>query len=40
MDRARRAILAKGGLEACNSFTKIYLAIFCQYPWEAVRRSP
>jgi len=33
MKRARRAILACGGLEACNSFTKIYLAIFGQYDW-------
>ncbi|MBI3448863.1 MAG: squalene--hopene cyclase [Acidobacteria bacterium] len=40
MERARRAILAKGGLEACNSFTKIYLAIFCQYPWEKCPSVP
>ena len=33
MRRARRVILDLGGIEACNSFTKIYLAIFGQYPW-------
>ncbi len=33
MERARRAILALGGLDACNSFTQIYLAIFGQYDW-------
>jgi squalene-hopene/tetraprenyl-beta-curcumene cyclase len=31
MDRARRAILELGGVDACNSFTKIYLSIFGQY---------
>ena len=33
MVRARRVILSCGGLDACNSFTKIYLAIFGQYDW-------
>lgn len=33
MTRARRAILERGGIEACNSFTKIQLAIFGQYTW-------
>ncbi len=33
MQRARRAILELGGIEACNSFTKIYLAICGQYDW-------
>ncbi|HYL06028.1 MAG TPA: squalene--hopene cyclase, partial [Thermoanaerobaculia bacterium] len=33
MQRARRAILDLGGIEACNSFTKIYLAICGQYDW-------
>lgn len=33
MAAARRAILARGGIEACNSFTKIQLAMFGQYPW-------
>ena len=31
MARARRVILELGGIEACNSFTKIYLSIFGQY---------
>ncbi|MBV8202223.1 MAG: squalene--hopene cyclase [Acidobacteria bacterium] len=33
MQRARRAILELGGIEACNSFTKIYLAVCGQYDW-------
>ena len=33
MVRARETILGLGGLDACNSFTKLYLAIFGQYPW-------
>jgi len=33
MKLARGRILQMGGLQACNSFTKIYLAIFGQYPW-------
>src|SRR6266567_5637558 len=33
MERARRVIQELGGLDACNSFTKIYLAIFGQYEW-------
>ncbi len=33
MARAREAVLAKGGIDACNSFTKIYLSIFGQYDW-------
>ncbi|HVR09939.1 MAG TPA: prenyltransferase/squalene oxidase repeat-containing protein, partial [Thermoanaerobaculia bacterium] len=33
MQRARQAILELGGIEACNSFTKIYLAICGQYDW-------
>lgn len=33
MARARRAILDHGGVEACNSFTKILLAMFGQLPW-------
>jgi squalene-hopene/tetraprenyl-beta-curcumene cyclase len=40
MERARRAILSLGGLEACNTFTKIYLAIFGQYPWEKCPSVP
>jgi squalene-hopene/tetraprenyl-beta-curcumene cyclase len=34
MRRARREILELGGIEACNSFTKLYLAIYGQYDWE------
>ncbi|RMH20438.1 MAG: squalene--hopene cyclase [Acidobacteria bacterium] len=37
MVRAREAILRLGGIEACNSFTKIYLSIFGLYDW---RRCP
>jgi squalene-hopene/tetraprenyl-beta-curcumene cyclase len=35
MVRARRTILEGGGIEACNSFTKILLAMFGQYDWSA-----
>ena len=34
MTRAREVIRRKGGLHACNSFTKIYLSIFGQYEWD------
>jgi squalene-hopene/tetraprenyl-beta-curcumene cyclase len=34
MVRARETILAHGGIEACNSFTRIYLAIFGQCSWD------
>jgi squalene-hopene/tetraprenyl-beta-curcumene cyclase len=40
MRRAREAILDLGGLEATNSFTRIYLAIFGQYPWERCPAVP
>ena len=33
MTKAKRAILDLGGIDACNSFTKIYLAIYGQFPW-------
>ncbi len=33
MARARECILRMGGIDACNSFTKIYLSIFGQYEW-------
>lgn len=33
MARARNVILAQGGIDACNSFTRIYLAIFGQTKW-------
>ena len=34
MANARRVVQELGGLDACNSFTKIYLSIFGQYDWE------
>ncbi|HXV75877.1 MAG TPA: squalene--hopene cyclase [Candidatus Polarisedimenticolaceae bacterium] len=34
MSAARRTIRALGGLDACNSFTKIYLAVFGQLDWD------
>lgn len=40
MVRARRVIRELGGIEACNSFTKTYLAIFGQYPWERCPAVP
>jgi squalene-hopene/tetraprenyl-beta-curcumene cyclase len=33
MRRARRTIHELGGIDACNSFTKMYLAICGQYDW-------
>jgi squalene-hopene/tetraprenyl-beta-curcumene cyclase len=33
MQRARRTILELGGIEACNSFTKIYLSICGEHDW-------
>lgn len=40
MARARHNILARGGLVHANVFTKITLAIFGQYPWDAVPAMP
>jgi squalene-hopene/tetraprenyl-beta-curcumene cyclase len=40
MRLARSRILEMGGLHACNSFTKIYLAIFGQYPWSRCPSVP
>ena len=40
MRAARGVILRLGGIEACNSFTKIYLAIFGQYPWDRCPAVP
>jgi squalene-hopene/tetraprenyl-beta-curcumene cyclase len=37
MIKARQTIRHLGGLDACNSFTKLYLSIFGQYDWN---RSP
>src|ERR1044072_2973454 len=40
MKRAREVIRNLGGLAATNSFTRIYLAIFGQYPWERCPAVP
>jgi squalene-hopene/tetraprenyl-beta-curcumene cyclase len=40
MRRARQVIRRLGGLDATNSFTRIYLAIFGQYPWERCPAVP
>ena len=40
MQKARRAVLDLGGIEACNSFTKIYLAIFGQWSWKQCPAVP
>jgi squalene-hopene/tetraprenyl-beta-curcumene cyclase len=40
MQRARRAILAHGGAEASNVFTRILLALFGVVPWRAVPMMP
>ena len=40
MARARRAILAAGGAERANVFTRVQLALFGQAPWRAVPVMP
>lgn len=40
MVRAREAIRSLGGIARTNSFTKIYLAIFGQWPWSRVPAVP
>jgi squalene-hopene/tetraprenyl-beta-curcumene cyclase len=40
MRRARAAILAAGGAERCNVFTRVQLALFGQVPWRAVPVMP
>ena len=40
MVNARERIRELGGVEACNSFTKIYLAIFGQYAWSRCPTVP
>jgi squalene-hopene/tetraprenyl-beta-curcumene cyclase len=40
MARARAAILAAGGAERCNVFTRATLALFGQVPWRAVPVMP
>jgi squalene-hopene/tetraprenyl-beta-curcumene cyclase len=40
MVRAREVILARGGVTACNTFTKIYLSIFGLYDWDGTPVVP
>ena len=40
MQRARQAILAKGGVVSANVFTKITLALFGQYDWIGLPSMP
>jgi len=40
MRRAREAILAAGGAERTNVFTRIQLALFGELPWDAVPSMP
>src|SRR5437016_2144361 len=40
MQRARAAILARGGASRCNVFTRILLALFGEVPWSAVPVMP
>jgi squalene-hopene/tetraprenyl-beta-curcumene cyclase len=40
MAKARAVIRELGGIEACNSFTKIYLAIFGQCGWDSCPAVP
>jgi squalene-hopene/tetraprenyl-beta-curcumene cyclase len=40
MQRARQAILAKGGAARANVFTRIQLALFGELPWHAVPVMP
>jgi len=40
MVRAREAILAQGGAETSNVFTRIQLALFAAVPWQAVPVMP
>ena len=40
MERARAAILARGGAARANVFTRIALALFGQVPWRAVPYMP
>ncbi len=40
MEKARKHILAKGGVERTNVFTKIILALFGQYEWKGIPCMP
>ncbi len=40
LERARRKIVAMGGITRCNTYTKIYLCFFGQYDYDAVPAIP
>ena len=40
MEKAKNFILLKGGIENANTYTKIILALFGQYPWKALPMIP
>ncbi|MCL4377834.1 MAG: squalene--hopene cyclase [Actinobacteria bacterium] len=40
MEKARNFILLKGGIENANTYTKIILALYGQYPWKALPVIP
>jgi squalene-hopene/tetraprenyl-beta-curcumene cyclase len=40
MEKARDVIRDLGGIDACNSFTRIYLSIFGQYEWSGCPAVP
>ncbi|MCL5072496.1 MAG: squalene--hopene cyclase, partial [Actinobacteria bacterium] len=40
MKKARNFIISNGGIEKANTYTKIILALFGQYPWKALPMIP
>jgi squalene-hopene/tetraprenyl-beta-curcumene cyclase len=40
MQRARALILAEGGADRANTYTRYHFALFGQYPWEALPAIP
>ncbi|MBU4451136.1 MAG: hypothetical protein KKE35_07580 [Actinobacteria bacterium] len=40
MKKARNFIISNGGIEKTNTYTKIILALFGQYPWKALPMIP
>ncbi len=40
MAKARKFVLENGGIEASNAYTKIILALFGQYSWDAIPEIP
>src|SRR5262245_36395617 len=40
LERARKFILDRGGLEGARVFTKLHLALFGAYPWEGIPTLP